>query len=101
MFRTASRGYGNPTYTLDGVPFFVVPVSGIPPGYCEVDVTVNDNGDELDWMMVAEHLAFSGSSAVGSDKIDTVSPSAHWFIFEKSERLCERWRGGALGGIVR
>ena len=61
----------------------MVPVSGIPPGYCEVDVTVNDNGDELDWMMVAEHVAFSGSSAVGSDKIDTVSPSAHWFIFEK------------------
>ncbi len=58
-------------------------MGGIPPGYCEVDVTVNDNGDELDCMMVAGHVAFSGSSAVGSDKIDTVSPEAHWFIFEK------------------
>ena len=73
----------NPTYTLDGVPFFVVPVTGIPPGYCEVDVTVNDNGTELDCMMVAGHVAFSGSSAAGSTEIDTVSPEAHWFMFEK------------------
>ncbi|KAI1783968.1 hypothetical protein LXA43DRAFT_930733 [Ganoderma leucocontextum] len=79
------RGYDNPTYTLDGVPFFVIPVGCIPPGYCEVDVTVNDNGHKLDCMMVAGHVAFSGSSAVGSDKIDTVSPSAQWFIFEKKK----------------
>ena len=75
----------NPTYTLDGVPFFVVPVSGIPPGYCEVDVTVDDNGKKVDCMMVAGHVAFSGSSAAGSTEIDTVSPEAHWFIFEKKK----------------
>ena len=61
----------------------MVPVTEIPPGYCEVDVTVDDNGIELDCMMVAGHVAFSGSFAVGSDKIDTISPSAHWFMFEK------------------
>ena len=54
----------------------MVPVGSIPPGYCEVDVIVNDNGDELDCMMVAGHVAFSGSSTVGGDKIDTVSPEA-------------------------
>ncbi len=61
----------------------MVSVVDIPPGYCEVDVIVDDNGAELDCMMVAGHVAFSGSSAAGSDKIDTVSPEAHWFIFEK------------------
>ncbi|KAM5542914.1 hypothetical protein V8D89_003298 [Ganoderma adspersum] len=75
--------YRSPEYTLDGVQFFEVPVSGIPPGYCEVDVTVDDNGDELSCVMVAGHVAFSGSAAPGSDQIDTVSPEAHWFIFEK------------------
>ncbi|KAM5542902.1 hypothetical protein V8D89_003286 [Ganoderma adspersum] len=77
------QGRGSPTYTLDGIPFFMVPLTDVPPGYCGVDVIVNDNGDELDCMMVAGHVAFSGSSADGSKTIDTVRPSAQWFMFEK------------------
>lgn len=80
---TGPQGRSNPTYTLDGIPFFMVPITDVPPGYCEVDVIVNDNGVELDCMMVAGHVAFSGSSAAGSKAIDTVSPSAQWFMFEK------------------
>ncbi|KAM5533647.1 hypothetical protein V8D89_012695 [Ganoderma adspersum] len=77
------EGRGSPTYTLDGIPFFMVPLADVPPRYCEVDVIVNDNGDELDCMMVAGHVAFSGS-AVGNKTIDTISPSAQWFMFEKT-----------------
>ncbi|PIL33398.1 hypothetical protein GSI_04019 [Ganoderma sinense ZZ0214-1] len=76
-------GYDSPAYTLDGVRFFDMPVSSIPPGYCEVDVIVDDDGHRLKCKMVAGHVAFSGTAAPGSDKIDTVSPEAHWFIFER------------------
>ena len=58
---TGPQGRGNPTYTLDGIPFFMVPITDVPPGYCEVDVIVNDNGEELDCMMVAGHVAFARS----------------------------------------
>ena len=68
---------------LDSIRFFEVAVSEIPPRHCEVDVTVDDNGDRLECMMVAGYVAFSGSASLESDKIDTVSPEAHWFMFEK------------------
>ena len=76
-------GRGNPRYTLDGVPFFFIPTTRIPPGYCEVDVDVNDNGVEIKCMMVAGHVAYSASSTAGNERMDTVRPSAEWFMFEK------------------
>ncbi|TBU22392.1 hypothetical protein BD309DRAFT_897067 [Dichomitus squalens] len=75
---------GNPTYTLDNVPFSVLDATMIPPGYCEVDVTVNDNGVKLECMMVAGHVAYSTSSTAGNEKMDTVRPSAQWFMFERT-----------------
>ena len=76
-------GRGNPRYTLDRVPFFFIPTTRIPPGYCEVDVDVNDNGVEIKCMMVAGHVAYSASSTAGDERMDTVRPSAEWFMFEK------------------
>ncbi len=68
-------------YTLDGVEYFTIEARDIPAGYSEVDITMNDT----DCTMIAGHLAFALSSNVPGGQLDTLSPSAHWFVVEKQE----------------
>ncbi|KAI0703656.1 hypothetical protein C8T65DRAFT_696695 [Cerioporus squamosus] len=69
--------------TLDGVSYFVISAEYVPAGYCEVDVTLFDNGSETFCTMIAGHYAASISSSTSGGKLDTLSPSPHWVIFEK------------------
>ncbi|OJT14294.1 hypothetical protein TRAPUB_9154 [Trametes pubescens] len=73
-------------YTLDGVPYFTIAIGSIPAGYCEVDVTLDDNGKVFDCMMVAGHVASAWSSSpnAGPDAFDTISPAPQRFMFVKA-----------------
>ncbi len=73
-------------YTLDGVPYFTIAIGSIPAGYCEVDVTLDDNGKVFDCMMVAGHVASAWSSSpnAGPGAFDTISPAPQWFMFVKA-----------------
>ncbi|KDQ07441.1 hypothetical protein BOTBODRAFT_180718 [Botryobasidium botryosum FD-172 SS1] len=71
--------------TLDGVIYPRVDTGDIPPGYCEVDVLLDDNGDEFRCLMVAGHVAMKGTAAQKDGPLDTVRPSPQWFMFIKGE----------------
>lgn len=64
---------------IDGIEYRRINCSRIPVGFCEVDVKVDDNGQELDCMMVAGHVA----SAVEGTNSDTLRPAPAWFMFVK------------------
>ncbi|KAJ8481901.1 hypothetical protein ONZ51_g5696 [Trametes cubensis] len=78
-----TRGHSWALYTLDGVKYFTVPIGMIPAGYCEVDVKVVDNGERVDCLMVAGHVAVKATATSGKGARDTLSPAPQWFIFEK------------------
>ncbi|KIM39032.1 hypothetical protein M413DRAFT_419457 [Hebeloma cylindrosporum] len=66
--------------SLDGVDYPIIDSDSIPSGFCEVDVKVDDNGEELQCMMVSGHMA----SLVEGKKRDTVRPVSAWFMFENA-----------------
>lgn len=68
---------------MDGVEYFAIATGSIPAGYSEVDVIVDDNGNELNCNMVAGHVAMVVSAKEPGGQLDTLSPSAQWFMFEK------------------
>ncbi|KAF9053353.1 hypothetical protein BJ165DRAFT_1413498 [Panaeolus papilionaceus] len=57
--------------------------SKIPPAICEVDVLLDDNGEEFDCIMVAGHI---GSMTTGSNR-DTLRIIPAWFLAIKNEAL--------------
>ncbi|KAH9899279.1 hypothetical protein C8Q73DRAFT_679271 [Cubamyces lactineus] len=78
-----TRGHSWACYTLDGVKYFTLPIGMISAGYCEVDVKVVDNGERVDCLMVAGHVAVKAISKSGKGGRDTLCPAPQWFIFEK------------------
>ncbi|KAF4618484.1 hypothetical protein D9613_009747 [Agrocybe pediades] len=68
---------------LDGVDYAYVDSNDVPTGFCEVDVKLDDNGEEFDCMMVSGHLA----RVTTGDNLDTIRPMPAWFMFIKEE--CE------------
>ncbi|KAI0738926.1 hypothetical protein C8Q80DRAFT_1275137 [Daedaleopsis nitida] len=68
------------SYTLDGVVYPTINMESIPAGYAEVDIVV----DEMTYVMLAGHVAFSVSSKEQGGKLDTVSPSPQWFLGPKN-----------------
>ncbi|KAJ7050624.1 hypothetical protein C8F01DRAFT_1067464 [Mycena amicta] len=85
----------NERLVLDGTPYPVLYPSMIPPGYCEVDILVIDNGERFQCAMVAgsvgTRVLSSGDralSARGTD--DTVQPVAGWWLFVKDEEKLEK-----------
>ncbi len=73
---------------MDGVEYFTLDISGIPAGFCEVEVVIDDDGMQYPHNMIAGHVAFSFSSKDGArGQLDTVSPSAHWFMYNKATAL--------------
>lgn len=83
--RRASKNSEMPHLVLDDVPYTFINSDDIPPGYCEVDVKLDDNGKELPCVMVSGSM---GSTIIG-EKDDTLQPLPAWFIFvsEKVKKL--------------
>ncbi|KAF8881840.1 hypothetical protein CPB84DRAFT_1817225 [Gymnopilus junonius] len=89
-----------PSLQLDGVD--------IPPGFCEVDVVLNDNGQLFNCMMVSGHVATQVHIETG----DIFSPLPAWFMFikdkhevlkgdyEKSEGTQKGDKGNRIGSKV-
>jgi hypothetical protein len=71
----------NSNLWLDGVEYPNIDSQDVPTGFCEVDVKVDDNGTELECMMVSGHLA----TLVEGNKKDSVRPNPSWFMFVKSK----------------
>ncbi|KAF5310061.1 hypothetical protein D9619_010584 [Psilocybe cf. subviscida] len=67
------------TLHLDGIAYGAVDVEKITPGYCEVDVKVDDWGEKFDCMMVSGHVAVR----VEGGLLDAIRPHPAWFMFVK------------------
>ncbi|KAJ7346390.1 hypothetical protein DFH08DRAFT_1081168 [Mycena albidolilacea] len=84
---------------LDGTPYHQVSRTQIPPGYAEVDVALDDNGELFACAMVAGAVGMR----VCSSADDTVRPVAGWWMFVKKEGKekvegTASARGGVRGG---
>ncbi|PPQ64195.1 hypothetical protein CVT24_008613 [Panaeolus cyanescens] len=66
---------------LDGVSYHRLDTKKIPPAICEVEVSLDDNGEKFECMMVAGHI----SSTICGVKKDTMAPNPAWFMFITSE----------------
>ncbi|KAJ7055487.1 hypothetical protein C8F01DRAFT_1373452 [Mycena amicta] len=91
----SDRLQDNERLVLDGTPYPVLYPGAIPPGYCEVDVLLIDNGERFDCAMVAgsvgTRVLSSGDralSAHGED--DTVQPVTGWWLFVKDEEKLKK-----------
>ncbi|KAF9525538.1 hypothetical protein CPB83DRAFT_796286 [Crepidotus variabilis] len=72
------RGLGDlPKVVLDDVPYSFIDFDDVPSGYCEVNVKLDDNGQEIDCMMVSGLMG----STVEGEKRDTLRPLPAWFMF--------------------
>ena len=87
---TIHSRYGE-TLRLDGVTYHRVDSEEVPPGYSSVPVTVNDNGDLFDAMMVAGSVGINCTS--GGDELvddivglDTISAETGWWMFERKSQ---------------
>ncbi|KAK5096093.1 hypothetical protein LTR70_001503 [Exophiala xenobiotica] len=72
----------------DGVRYHKLDSEVIPPGWCKVPVTVDDNGKTVQTEMVAGSVGILCSSsgredASGNISLDTMQPETGWWIFEK------------------
>ncbi|CAM6103611.1 unnamed protein product [Calypogeia fissa] len=77
--------------TMDGVEYHRVDTTSIPPAYAEVDVKLNDNGVEMNTVMVAGLVAMEicssgmkGGGHAGED--DSLQPVGGWWLFEEVEK---------------
>lgn len=68
-------------YQLDGVKYHRIDTNDIPPAYASVDVKLDDNGLELDTVMVAGSVGIRVTSSTG-ELDDTVQPVAGWWIYQ-------------------
>lgn len=67
---------------LDGVLYGLVDTKDVAPGFCEVDVVLDDNGEIFDCTMVSGHCATAAEGEMG----DGVRPLSAWFMFIKETR---------------
>jgi hypothetical protein len=89
---TPSQPFGvtEKSLILDDMPYHRLDIDDIPPGYAEVDVKLDDNGEKIDCMITA---GLVGSTVLdskdfswklgGSGVRDVVSPLAGWSMFKK------------------
>ncbi|EJF60865.1 hypothetical protein DICSQDRAFT_62065 [Dichomitus squalens LYAD-421 SS1] len=71
-------------YVLDGVEYFTLDMDDVAEGYCEVDVLLDDNGEEIKCKMLSGHVAMTISEGQeGSGSYDTLSPAPQWFLYVK------------------
>jgi hypothetical protein len=79
---------------FDGTPYHRLDSDRVPPGYAEVDVKLDDNGEKFDCVMIAgtvgTHVTSSNDLALSpTGKDDVVSPVAGWWIFIKKENVSD------------
>ncbi|KAJ7618664.1 hypothetical protein FB45DRAFT_1097301 [Roridomyces roridus] len=77
---------------FDGTPYHTVGTRNVPPAYAEVDVKLNDNGEEIDSFMLAGmvgmQVSSSGDQSLSSNgENDTVRPVAGWWICVKKQNV--------------
>jgi len=77
--------------TLDGVPYPHIDTTQIPPGTVEVNVKLDDNGQEFPTLLVAggvgSAVSPSGDKVLsGPGERDTVRPVPGWWMFVKNEK---------------
>ncbi|KAJ7214617.1 hypothetical protein C8J57DRAFT_1440617 [Mycena rebaudengoi] len=80
--------YAAKDLVLDGTPYHRVDSINVPPGYAEVDVKLNDNGELFDCMMTAGMIGMKVSSSrdvelLPTGRYDIVRPVSGWWIFIK------------------
>ncbi len=73
---------------LDGIGYGSVDMDSIPVGHADVDVLLDDNGQEFNTVMVAGLVATrvsdSKDASLSEQGIkDVVSPAPGWWIFTK------------------
>jgi hypothetical protein len=79
--------FGPPSpLVLDGLRYPCIDTGAIPPGSCEVDIKLIDNGEEMDSMMIAGHVGNTVSASRPEGIMDTVQPQAEWFMFVKEKK---------------
>ncbi|KAJ7510575.1 hypothetical protein B0H11DRAFT_2401908 [Mycena galericulata] len=88
FWKTYATGNVHRDLVFDGSPFHRLDKQKVPPCYAEVDVTVEEYGDEWDGVMVAGLVGMRVSSskdiALSADgEDDTVSPVAGWWMLMK------------------
>jgi len=71
-----------PPFVYEGLRYPIVDTQDVPPGFCEVDVKLDDNGESFECGIVAGHI---GSAASGKHELDTLQPVADWFMFIKDD----------------
>ena len=86
LYAIPSRG--GETLRLDDVAYHRIDTEKVPSGYTSVPVTVDDNGDLFDAMMVAGSVGINCTSsgdelADGKVGLDTVSAETGWWMFER------------------
>ena len=91
LHRIPSRYRDGETLRLDGVAYHRIESDEVPPGYSSVPVTVDDNGDLFDAMMVAGSVGISYASsgdelADGIVGLDTISAETGWWMFERKSQ---------------
>ena len=79
------------TLRLDDVAYHRVDSENVPSGYSSVPVTVDDNGDLFDAMMVAGSVGINCTSggdelANGVVGLDTISAETGWWMFERKSK---------------
>ena len=88
-YKPEQNSYVNaPQLSLDGVVYNVVKSGAVPSGWSKVPVKINDNGYEVEAVMIAGSVGINCSStgtklANGTVGLDTMSPETGWWIFEK------------------
>lgn len=85
---------GGRGFTLDGVIYHNIDSSQIQPVYVSVPVKVNDNGKELDTIMIAGSVGtrYTSSDGAGTGSgvgLDSVNPVSGWWIFVKKDNVEE------------
>jgi hypothetical protein len=76
---------------LDGLRYPRIDTDQIPPGSCEVDIKLNDNGEQMDSVIVAGHVGNTVSASGPEGIMDTLQPQAEWFMFVKEDRPRPRY----------
>ena len=90
LLHTTDSRYGK-RLRLDGVVYHRVDSEKVPAGYSSVPVTVDDNGDVFDAMMVAGSVGINCTSggaelADGIAGLDTISAETGWWMFERKSQ---------------
>lgn len=78
----------SPFLVMDGARYSSIDIKTVPQGYSSVPVKLEDNGEEIESLMVAGSIGIKGRSSGkamenGDVGLDSLQPVSGWGIFEK------------------